>query len=654
MTLGKNFQVLLYALTIFLGSVECVTSRVQHQHVECDEEITSAPFSRTESMTVFLKNRHYLNQEDTRDFFDAVRRMPESPLSAGQCDNITNSLTTADAPFNLDDTGNPNSQPAVIQGCSSGDLLHILDLELYRNVCPEMPSAMVREDPGEEAIKLAIEVAEKTIESLKELSSFVLTQVDKARKDIYDFQDLIKEITEEDLTAYTTTVATATIILNNAAINARNIYVEMLDLVEASLEIISLQKDEPDDVFVRVMIDTQFLMTIALEFSAGKLTEISLEVQNAQIELNVAKGQSERLAQQVLDVIDNKDGALDSKKNTIRGAVYGGCAATCFFPPACVICYAAGVPIVETEIASLEDDLANTKDVLRSISNQFLTLGDRCTALSIIACEQYRDMTTVRDRLLTTEKLIQSDSALIWKKVIPPRLNDLKVLLLSVIDDQIVTFRQLTSFVVAQGGTRSPLTLNGRDPPSDKLFPTVKRSIYEFSGEPDCTKFGDQIQPSYTSTPGGGNSCKCSRAQPGFVYAWSKRGDNNTKIGCAAGTTEKDCERRIKEQIGPLLKFNEIEYKCAQLESDYEYDRKRYQKNGSNPLTVCNAAEYKLQDYFYCKKKWLGRDGIGKPAGAKVKSEWFSVPISEVTKRMKCEGIIRESPGQNRNNFYKS
>lgn len=410
-------------------------------------------FTRSEIATILVDARKQLTQQERREFLQKIRDVPTYPLQDSSCTACIDSKLS-----------NPPQDPQKLVDapvCAMTKVTNTFPEDIFNTVCPNQ-QVKEDDDPAEEAIKEAIELAKSVVGKVGEVTSSILADIENTRNEIAQNQLMIEDLTEEPLDEYTTLVASVSVTLNQAEIVSKTIYEEILSLVTIALEIIDEEFNQPDDIFVESIRDTQFLLSIALESSAERLDDLAVRVSTAQTDIVIAKDQSNLFAQKLENNLANKNGFINSRASTIRAKAYGGCAACVLFPPTCAVCYGAAVPIIETQISDLKNDLRNYEKLVLSIRDEFLSLGNNCELLACVACNQFEEFTLVAGKLVTTERLIQSDRASIWKRAVPRRLMELKEILenaLSTSDDSLTELKEILKNAILQRDINNALAV---------------------------------------------------------------------------------------------------------------------------------------------------------------------------------------------------
>jgi len=142
-----------------------------------------------------------------------------------------------------------------------------------------------------------------------------------------------------------------------------------------------------------------------------------------------------------------------------------------------------------------------------------------------------------------------------------------------------------------------------------------------------------------------GGACQCGNGFPdGYVYVVKVNGDiPRLKIGCTKTRNNEvrtdpkyfNCFRRFQEEF---YVGTELEFFCIKVTNAMpDYERLKYIDDllpvHGPVLANCNAAEVRVQDYFYCKDKWMGKNYYmtNLPPGAKRsgRTEWFGITMQD-------------------------
>jgi hypothetical protein len=105
-------------------------------------------------------------------------------------------------------------------------------------------------------------------------------------------------------------------------------------------------------------------MGVQMEVTANRLEALEIKVLQAQADFVVVADMSELFANIIMDNLDNKDGYIDKREESMRTQAYGGCAACVLWPITCPIFYGVAAAIVETQINELKEDLKSSKKSL--------------------------------------------------------------------------------------------------------------------------------------------------------------------------------------------------------------------------------------------------------------------------------------------------
>lgn len=281
--------------------------------------------------------------------------------------------------------------------------------------------------PSGEEMSAAIEAAKMAVEYMKGITDEVKQSAQKVQDDINKWGGKIEGVSDEKLQEYVTEVSGATILLKNAEVEADATMEGILSLTTVTVN--TLQAAVGDDDKMKNAIKMgQLTFGAALSTAAKRLGELRTQIQSAQLSFNKAKDMSALFSRQITDQLNNKDGWLDSQKETIRAAAYGGCVASVLGGPAAVaICYGIAAPVVETNIASMQETLDAQKNTLNSFKGQFEDLTTKTTTLVTEATERYNEITKVQSNLQTTESLVAaSDDIMFWNVVVLPQLGELQ------------------------------------------------------------------------------------------------------------------------------------------------------------------------------------------------------------------------------------
>jgi len=277
---------------------------------------------------------------------------------------------------------------------------------------------------AKDAMKAAIEATKGAVKFMKDLTDSVVNEANEAMKGIDAWGSEIEGIKQEELSKYVQKVAAATVDLNSAEIQARNLYKSMKTLLSISIhDIESHQKDEEK---LKVAIgNSQLTMSVQLEQAVKTLTALEKTVKSAAETFTVAAKQSASFSKTIQDNLNNKNGFIDGKAHSLRAKAYGGCAACAVFPPTCPVCYATAAGVVETKINEMKEHLKSVKAKLNAVKSQFDNLETDCQEFAKRALTDFEQMNDVSGQLDTTHSLVVvTDDVNFWTGIILPDMKE--------------------------------------------------------------------------------------------------------------------------------------------------------------------------------------------------------------------------------------
>ena len=175
----------------------------------------------------------------------------------------------------------------------------------------------------------------------------------------------------------------------------------------------------------------QTVFGAALKNAAEKIDGLKTQVQNAQLKFASARDMSNLFSQTIADNLNNKDGWLDKKKEEIRALLTAAALRAFFAVLHVAICYSTAVPIVETNIATMQSDLNSEKKRLSGLKSQFDDLSTKTGGLATEAGDQYKVLSTAQSNLETAKIIVVSDDEIdYWTAVVIPQLGELKAQLI--------------------------------------------------------------------------------------------------------------------------------------------------------------------------------------------------------------------------------
>lgn len=286
--------------------------------------------------------------------------------------------------------------------------------------------------PSGDEMKAAIEAAKAGVDYLTKLTQGVKDAAAAVQKDIKDWSNKIEGISQDKLQQYVSDVAQASTLLSNAETDATNTLTSIATLNDIVIKQFQTAAGDTEKMKSAIK-NGQTVFGAALKNAAEKIDGLKLQVQNAQLKFASARDMSNMFSQTIQDNLNNKDGWLDKKKEEIRASAYGGCVASVICGPPCVaICYSTAVPIVETNIATMQSDLNSEKSRLSSLKSQFDDLSTKTDGLATEAGDQYKVLSKAQTDLETTKILVVSSEEIdYWTSIVIPQLGELKAQLIT-------------------------------------------------------------------------------------------------------------------------------------------------------------------------------------------------------------------------------
>jgi hypothetical protein len=395
---NKLLTMLLIACSVF-----CTTTMAADSQYETfiEAEVKPESITHSEATAFFVNNQKYFTNEQKVEFLHKIGTMDDD---------------------NTSPTMSPTQEERKLRGISGTFKTYPMQFtKAAQNA--KAPASSVQ------AMQMAMESAEKAVEYLQTLTTSIIDSATQAKQEIAQWKEKIAGLAEQSLEEYVVKVAEATVLLNSSSTEARNLMRDMLDLVTIAVEDMRSNMND-DDALKESVINAQIIMGVQMEVTANRLEALEIKVLQAQADFVVVADMSELFANIITDNLNNKDGYIDKRAESMRAQAYGGCAVCVLMPSTCPICYGVAAAIVETQIKELKEDLKSTKNALKSIRGHFNVLQIKCNDLAIAAATEYDNMNKVKINLQSSHKLIvATDSLPFWRNVVFPRLKSLQTLL---------------------------------------------------------------------------------------------------------------------------------------------------------------------------------------------------------------------------------
>ena len=377
--------------------------------------IVSALVVATLSTTAYAR----LGTKPLGVYADVYVRCETGSLCAGTCENADSCFGTYCF------AGNGECTVTKTTGCNGNCYSATLGDDTNH------PANRRLDAPSGDEMKAAIDAAKAGVDYLTKLTQDVKDAAAAVQEDIKNWSKQIEGISQDKLQQYVSDVAQASTLLSNAETDATNTLTSVATLNGIVIKQFQAAAGDTDKMKSAIK-NGQTVFGAALKNAAEKIDGLKTQVQNAQLKFASARDMSNLFSQTIADNLNNKDGWLDKKKEEIRASAYGGCVASILCGPPCVaICYSTAVPIVETNIATMQSDLNSEKKRLSGLKSQFDDLSTKTGGLATEAGDQYKVLSTAQSNLETAKIIVVSDDEIdYWTAVVIPQLGELKAQLI--------------------------------------------------------------------------------------------------------------------------------------------------------------------------------------------------------------------------------
>ena len=282
-----------------------------------------------------------------------------------------------------------------------------------------------------ELMKGAVEVAKLTIGTIKDAVTGLVQQVDTVNEEIKDLNATqMLGIDPATVAKFTSNAAYASIHLSHVTTDAHTIYKSMLDLTDVTIQTLQMGKKAgaSDATKVSTVKSAMRLFAATAQSSTQQLEALQTNVGRMQEEYAYVKTASNSIAITLRDSLSGKDDWMKEHEKSLRLEAFSACGATCVCvtPGCCSNCYAAAIPIVESKIAAMKNDMESAQNQVNVLAGRFDSITNATADIHAMAKDDCRKMGLVATEL--SDRANQIDSKVVrtppgstfWDIVLPP------------------------------------------------------------------------------------------------------------------------------------------------------------------------------------------------------------------------------------------
>eukprot|EP00927_Polykrikos_kofoidii_P074004 TRINITY_DN6_c0_g2_i1.p1 TRINITY_DN6_c0_g2~~TRINITY_DN6_c0_g2_i1.p1 ORF type:complete len:327 (-),score=65.10 TRINITY_DN6_c0_g2_i1:186-1166(-) len=288
---------------------------------------------------------------------------------------------------------------------------------------------------GADEMSAAVNAAKSMVGAVKNVVNGIISEVNAAHKQIADMKAKAVDFAEMNLPEFTKKVADAIVDLSSNQVRAVSLYQNMHGIISNAVADLTekfakaSEKEQNDSCLA-----AQAAMLATMETADTTMKDILNKQEIVNTRLQEVHDLSKLYETTVKDKIENKRGWLSNKEKTLREEVYIPCCIASL-----ILCPAICVPILESKIHGMENDLNDALKKMRQIASDFDGIANKADTLLTDGKNSYKDMADTEPKLETIvnmEKL--TVTVFFWKTYILKSLEELDTLLVQALQPHVI------------------------------------------------------------------------------------------------------------------------------------------------------------------------------------------------------------------------